>query len=257
MSRALARDQSQIGYFRATRHPLVCVLFVLPLLLAYEGGMHLMGQETGQVHRNGADAWLRSLLTDIGVHGLYGAPVLLLLILLGWGLWRRERLPGDLLGIGVGMTLESTLFAFGLLGISQAMIPMIQAMPQSGFLTLETSPPLSTGWDPVSQQVLRYLGAGLYEETLFRLVLFSGLWMLFQYWEMPGGLAFLVAGLGSALCFAGAHHLGANGEPFHPLVFLFRTLAGWYFAWIFFFRGFGIAVGAHALYDVVVGVLLR
>ena len=33
--------------------------------------------------------------------------------------------------------------------------------------------------------------------------------------------------------------------------------AGLYFALLFRLRGFGIAVGAHALYDVMVGVVLR
>ena len=36
--------------------------------------------------------------------------------------------------------------------------------------------------------------------------------------------------------------------------FLFRVLAGLYFTAIYQFRGFGIAVGAHACYDVLVGI---
>jgi len=101
---------------------------------------------------------------------------------------------------------------------------------------------------------VRYVGAGLYEETLFRLLLFSGLWALFLLWDMPSSMAFLLAALSSALAFAGAHHVGVHGEPFHPLVFFFRTMAGLYFGWVFHFRGFGIAVGAHAGYDVMVGL---
>ena len=38
--------------------------------------------------------------------------------------------------------------------------------------------------------------------------------------------------------------------------FAFRTLAGMFFAALYVFRGFGIAVGAHAAYDVFVGVVL-
>jgi hypothetical protein len=57
--------------------------------------------------------------------------------------------------------------------------------------------------------------------------------------------------------FAAAHNLGPHGEPFHAHVFMFRTAAGLFFAWLYCVRGFGIAVGAHAGYDVMVGILMR
>ena len=38
--------------------------------------------------------------------------------------------------------------------------------------------------------------------------------------------------------------------------FVFRTIAGMFFAALFFLRGFGITVGAHAAYDVIVGAVL-
>jgi hypothetical protein len=254
MQRSLATSR----YLQATRHPLVCVLFVLPLLLAYELGMHLAGQERGVVHRNGADVWLRDLLTAVGIPALYGAPAVILVILLAWGFKRPQPMPADMVGTSIGMTLESGIFAAGLFGLSQVMLPLIAYLQRSGLMSLASQPPplLNTGLDPICEQILRYLGAGLYEETLFRLVLFSALWWLFAYWDLRSGPAFVLAALGSALCFAGAHHIGPHGEAFHPLVFLFRTLAGSYFALVFFFRGFGIAVGAHALYDVLVGILV-
>jgi len=54
----------------------------------------------------------------------------------------------------------------------------------------------------------------------------------------------------------GAHHLGPHGEPFNGAFFAFRTAAGLYFAGLYRVRGFGIAVGAHAFYDVLAGLLL-
>jgi hypothetical protein len=55
---------------------------------------------------------------------------------------------------------------------------------------------------------------------------------------------------------AAAHHVGPFGEPFDRYVFVFRLLAGLYFAVVYRLRGFGIAAGAHALYGVVVGVAM-
>ena len=60
----------------------------------------------------------------------------------------------------------------------------------------------------------------------------------------------------SAVLFAAAHHIGPYGEPFDRSVFLFRALAGLYFGLLYQLRGFGVAVGTHASYDVLVGVLM-
>ncbi|MFO0969168.1 MAG: CPBP family intramembrane glutamic endopeptidase [Gemmataceae bacterium] len=250
-----------VGYWQATQHPLVCVVFVAPLLIAYEIGTWLSGPES--VARNGADVWLRETLASLGARAPWTAPALLVAILLGWGLWRRRRLPPDLVGASLGMTLEAALFAVGLFGLSQAMAPLIENLgwrPGPAALgsrhdAILHGPALLLTLDPACQQIVRYLGAGLYEETLFRLLLFSGLWGLFLFWDLPPTMAFLLAGLASALSFAGAHHVGPHGEPFQPLIFSFRTMAGLYFGWVFHFRGFGIAVGAHAGYDVLVGIL--
>src|SRR5205085_538747 len=55
--------------------------------------------------------------------------------------------------------------------------------------------------------------------------------------------------------FAVAHHVGPYGEwPIDPVVFAFRAVAGLYFTALYVGRGFGVAVGAHAGYDVLVGV---
>jgi membrane protease YdiL (CAAX protease family) len=119
---------------------------------------------------------------------------------------------------------------------------------------------LGTSMTPeaIWSQIVSYLGAGIYEETLFRLLLFAGLVRLFA-WSKSHTSWFAVglAAFASALLFAGAHHIGPCGEPFNAYVLAFRTFAGLCFAWLFQVRGFGIAVGAHAGYDVLVGLIVE
>ena len=98
------------------------------------------------------------------------------------------------------------------------------------------------------------VGAGIYEEVLFRLGLFVGTYCILRVLQLPVLAALPLAALGAAAAFAAAHHIGPYGEPMNPYVFLFRALAGLYFTVLFIGRGFGIAVGAHAGYDVLVGV---
>ena len=46
------------GYWRTSTQPIICLAFVAPMLLAYEGGLLLWPRAM----RNGADVWLRKLL---------------------------------------------------------------------------------------------------------------------------------------------------------------------------------------------------
>jgi membrane protease YdiL (CAAX protease family) len=59
----------------------------------------------------------------------------------------------------------------------------------------------------------------------------------------------------SSLLFAVAHYVGPYGDVPRWPSFLFRTLAGIFFAVVFLYRGFGIAAGSHAAYDILLGVL--
>jgi membrane protease YdiL (CAAX protease family) len=94
-----------------------------------------------------------------------------------------------------------------------------------------------------------FVGAGIYEELVFRLIAFTVLSFLFiDLLKMPKKRAFLLMVLVSSLGFSAYHYLGA--EQFDPRTFAFRTLAGIYFALIFVWRGFGITAGAHTAYDI-------
>ena len=249
------------GYWAATRHPWACVIFVLPLLVFYEAGLYVLGPTPPEELRTGADAWLRGILQQIGISPLYGAPVLLLGVLLVWSLWGRADRPRQYLGLWLGMVMESALFALGLLCLSQLLFPLLRMVgnlletPTVRVVRLAAGPSATPefAWE----QLVGFVGAGIYEEALFRLLLFTGAATLLRLVDMPRWLGLLLAACVSALAFAGAHNLGPQGEAFQLVIFLFRTLAGLYFTWVYHVRGFGIAVGAHASYDVLVGLFVR
>src|SRR4051794_33773033 len=101
---------ASMSYMPATRHPLPCLLFIVPLLIVYEAGVLILGGARPETIRNGADWWLRCAF-GLGTK-LFWLPPLLLII--GFGLWTwmrwRDR-PGDLLGTLTGMIIESIGFA--------------------------------------------------------------------------------------------------------------------------------------------------
>jgi membrane protease YdiL (CAAX protease family) len=97
------------------------------------------------------------------------------------------------------------------------------------------------------------IGAGVYEETVFRLLLMSGIAALLgKVLGLGRWVAVTVALIVSALLFSAMHHIPPYGDPLHLGVFTFRFLAGICFGLLFWWRGFAVAVYTHALYDLYV-----
>ena len=234
------------GYLSATRHPWASFLFLLPLLLAYEIGVIALGGSNPDSLRNGADVWLRDRLADYGILFAWAAPVLLasFLFLLSW--WNWSDRPREPITTIFGMVIESAVFGVCLWAFSRNFHTILA---QTGI------PLASVRFQRVAEgQVVNFIGAGIYEEVLFRLGLFGLLLYFLRILLVPKIGAVILAALASALLFSAAHHLGSAGEPMETSKFLFRTAAGLLFTVIYLTRGLGIAAGAHAGYNILVGV---
>jgi membrane protease YdiL (CAAX protease family) len=117
------------------------------------------------------------------------------------------------------------------------------------------SPRLAGGvaGESMGTRLVMSLGAGVWEETVFRLGMLGGLTALFERGiGMRRWIAALI-GLGiSSVLFSAMHHIPPYGDPFAIGVFTFRVLAGACFGLLFWFRGFAVAVYTHAFYDLYV-----
>ncbi len=251
-------DASKNSWLQAPRHPLPCLLFLLPLLAAYEVGVLWLGGRQADALRNGADAWLRWAFQHFGLTALYGPPLLIIAVFLAWSWRRRGDRPDDLMGVWLLMAIESVIFALLLWGLSRAQTPILERLGDLGDLGDRLGDRLGTLLSIREDLAfsVSFVGAGIYEELLFRLLLFPFIVWLLRWIDVPELPAIALAVLLSALLFAAAHHVGPGSEPFHAQVFFFRLLAGVFFALLFQLRGFGIAVGTHACYDILVGVAL-
>ena len=234
-------------YWHETRRPLVCLLFLAPLLLAYELGVMWTGGPDPSDVRNRADSWMRSGLQIAGIEHSLVLPVSVVAILLAWHLagrfvWRVR--PSAF----VGMFAESLLFAFVLILVGQF---------HNHLLAGSGGPPAALSIDrETAALAVSFLGAGLYEEVLFRLMLLPVIYASLRLVRMTPGWAGTLAVLLTGIAFAAAHHLERPDQIVAPAVFTFRTTAGVFFAGLFHWRGFGITVGTHAVYDLLVGIVL-
>ena len=221
-------------YWVESRRPLASLVFIAPLLIVYELGVLLLGAQ------NGADAFMRRLLDLFGFGQHFVLPVLTVCILLGWHYLSRQpwQLSGGILS---AMAVESLV-----LGVCLWVILLMQ---NALFDVFGDAVVVNLG-DRLKEAV-GFLGAGIYEELLFRLILLSlTAWALRRAGTAPRASMILAAIL-TSLLFAAAHHMGASGEEINGFRFLFRFLAGMFFSILFIYRGFGIAAGSHAAYDIL------
>ena len=237
------------SYWTQTRRPLPCLVFLIPLLTLYEVGV-LWSSQHGDIEnvQNGADSWMRWAIEQVGFSPAYVLPFIILLVFTCWQIHTREpwRMDGEVL---LGMMGESLVLAIALMVIGR--------VQDVAFHRIETSHVIAAvgGTGESLQRLVSYVGAGIYEETLFRLILLPAVYYCLTGVGIPTPLSMTLAMTTSALAFSGAHHIGPMAEQFIWFNFIFRWVAGLFFATVFVLRGFGIAVGAHAAYDILVGVL--
>ena len=158
-------EDPPIEYWLETRRPFCNLVFLLPLLLAYEFGVAIAGGPQGQSVRNGADAWMRLWLQQAGIEIAWLLPSLLLGTLISWHLSTRQpwRMTWDTYG---GMAAESLLYAFILIMLGQLTDYGFRHAPAVRFQVDESGIPRG-----FLIRLVTFMGAGIYEEFLFRLCL--------------------------------------------------------------------------------------
>ncbi len=240
-------------YWSESHRPLTSLVFVAPILAAYEVGILLQGPAAV---RNGADVWLRGVLDTVGFEQYFLLPALTVAILLGWHHttrqpWRVSR------GALAGMAVECAGLALCLWIVLQLQGAVLEIVG-GGSRPPDARAPAAIGLSTSGRlaSTVGYLGAGVYEEVLFRLMLLPAVALAARRAGISWTTAVAAAAVLTSGAFAAAHYVGPYGEAFDGFTFVFRFLAGLFFCGLFVYRGFGIAAGTHAGYDILVGVLL-
>ena len=230
-------------YLIVSKSPLYSFIFTLPLFLFYEVGIFLISSRDIDQLRNGADVLMRQVLESFGIYGMYGFGGTFLIGFLIAFLRQKKNLRTSEIESRflLIMFFESIVWAT-LLVIMMIKIPT--------FLSLSNE-------DHLIQQVVLAIGAGIYEEFVFRVLLISGLAILFGLIFNWGefGKTFLSVIISSAI-FSIFHFFGSYGDVFSFPLFFARFFAGIFLAMIYIFRGFGITAYAHSIYDLFVLVYI-
>jgi hypothetical protein len=282
-----ARD----SYLERTSRPIYAVVFLLPFIVFYELGTILINTDIlnqSQV-RVVAFVWLQNFLEYLGAGSrlAWAAPPLVVVaILIGLQLASRRQWYckfGDMLPMAVEcILLAAPLIVLSLIlsrptgqstdvaeftdnftqvrteaglvgsGIAEDGLRLMSAVTNEGAVRQGS----------LTASIVTGIGAGIYEELIFRLILICVLMILFQdVFGFARTNAIVLSVLISAALFSAHHHFvfvqGQFGysAAFSWPEFAFRTVAGVYFAILFAFRGFGITAGTHAFYDIIATIV--
>jgi hypothetical protein len=226
------------------RNLLTSLILIFPLFLIYQVGVLFT-----MPMLNGADFVTTLLFASLGLtlkgYLLFLAGVVTLFAVAVGLLKRKQNFNGK---VFIPVVLESAVYA-----LTMGSLIVLLMTKVMGF-----SPGLAVGLPQqgIVTRIVMSLGAGVYEETVFRLGLLAGSIASFEKLLGMSRWAAIAGGfiLSSAI-FSFVHYLPPMGDAFTFGSFTFRLLAGVVFAALFKLRGFAVAVYTHAFYDIFVLVV--
>ncbi len=234
------RSFSPDHYFNRSQRPLHAMIILLPMIIVYKVAMIKRSPETGGPIL--AERFLNHLFSMFGAVGYYLPGLAVVGVLLAWHFAKR-----DPWAVEPKTYLAMVAEAFALAAAFLMFTVVMMGRP-------------TASQAPLGYQIALSLGAGVFEELVFRLMLIALIHMLVvDLLKAPQKSGAIAAILGSSVLFSVYHFLGvdADGNPiaFSFTRFIYYALAGVYLAGIYLLRGFGIVAATHALYNVLISLL--
>ena len=231
-------------YWDRSRQPLEVLVFLLPFIVTYELCLLSVLRAGDATITNRAHEGILQFFGIFGTKmlGLSLPGVAVVVVLLVWQSLTRTpwRLHWPTVLV---MFVESALLTIPLLVLSRVIQQGLPLAADGGQLLEGLG---STG------RVAVAIGAGLYEELVFRMMLIAIVHVvLVDFCRMASGWGYAIAVAISAILFTLYHPAVFESGALEPSRAVFFLLAGALFGTIFVVRGFGIVVAVHVFYDIV------
>lgn len=224
-------------YFQVSSHRFYGAIVALVMITLYEIFV-LLGATSGVIVRNAPEAWIRNTLNIFGISHYHISFILVTVAIVAIPLFYKS----DLI---INARLFAMLFSESVIwgAISGVLIQFFVKK-----LLFTTALITGSIWGDLGLAI----GAGLFEELFFRVVLTTALIWLFIKLVRVKWLAVAIAVIAASLLFSLAHYIGASGDVFSLYSFTFRFIAGIWFTTLYATRGFAVVCLTHALYDIFV-----
>ena len=228
-----------MSYLLKSKTSFYSFLFTLPLFFLYEINILFLSWDDILVVRNGADFLMRNILESFDIYGLYGLGLVFFLgLLITYIFFIKEDQQHEVnVNFLFIMLAESMLWSVVLYFLLFKFIVLLMNPVGKSIL----------------QQVTLAIGAGIYEEFLFRVLLIAGLSGILGFvfmWDKA--FKNIIAVILSGGIFSAFHFMGEYGDFFSMELFLIRFFAGLILGVLYMYRGFGITAYTHSIYDLIV-----
>jgi membrane protease YdiL (CAAX protease family) len=245
------------SYGEASRRPLEILFFLLPFIAYYEYELVRALRSPDGLVTNGAHLAILRLFDAFGLDavalslpGFLLAGIFLVQHVLSRGPWIVD------LSIVARMFAESLMLAVPLL-VFAALLERLTPLAGS----LERLTPLA-GIEqfsalPLGARIAVSIGAGLYEELVFRMFLIGAFtFILAELTSLRRGAAIATAVALSSIAFALYHPLAGPDGTVPATRIVFFLGGGLYFGLLYVQRGFGIAAATHAIFDIATALMI-
>lgn len=225
------------NYWRFSRSAYYSVVSALPLLVVYEI-LVIMTQSRYWGIRNAADMWIRTFLMAFDLRAQH---LTFVMIGIAFALIpvAKTRSYGVKLKANFFLLMLAEAFTYSLVlgGVLQSILRLsglAAGGPGNGAL----------------QNFALSLGAGLFEEIIFRVLLLNLLFFILNYIFKNKVTTAVISVLAASFLFSLSHYIGSMADSWELYSFMFRWIAGMIFTVLYFIRGFAITAYTHALYDI-------
>ena len=225
------------NYWRFSRSAYYSVVSALPLLVVYEI-LVIMTQSRYWGIRNAADMWIRTFLMAFDLRAQH---LTFVMIGIAFALIpvAKTRSYGVKLKANFFLLMLAEAFTYSLVlgGVLQSILRLsglAAGGPGNGAL----------------QNFALSLGAGLFEEIIFRVLLLNLLFFLLNYIFKNKVTTAVISVLAASFLFSLSHYIGSMADSWELYSFMFRWIAGMIFTVLYFIRGFAITAYTHARYDI-------
>jgi len=225
------------NYWRFSRTAYYSAVAALPLLVIYEI-LIVVSQSQYWGIRNAADVWIRTFLMafDLQAHHIT-------FVLIGISLALIPIAKSRARGVKLKANYFALMFAESL-ALSLVLGVFLQTILQMGGLSSG-----GTG-SGLMQNIALSVGAGLFEEIIFRVIILNLLFLLLSPVFKKKVVTAVVSVLIASFLFSLSHYVGNMADSWQLYSFMFRWAAGLLFTVLYFVRGFAITAYTHALYDI-------
>mgnify|MGYP001488596426 CR=1 FL=1 len=225
-------------YLKYTNNLLTSSLFIFPFLIIYEFLAFFKFKNSTYQIRNTADIILRDIVGIFSSNVMLFYSFLLLIIFLFFLIFKYE----DIKKYKFNLPYISIMYIEGII------FGIILVFLLNGIDIFNFNITIVPSYD---YSLLFYfcIGAAIWEEILFRLILINLFFLIFKKLSINNNCAFIVSITFSSVLFSLFHYIGTLGDTFSMYSFIYRFVGGLYLSILYYYRGIGISMMSHFIYD--------